>query len=109
MVLAREERLALEHLGEDAARTPDIHFDVVFLPGEHDLGGSVVSGGNIAGHLGVLDSSESKVANLEIAVLVDEDVAGLEVTVNDAGRMHVLETPLRTSQSESSRRRADGQ
>lgn len=94
MVLSGKERLALEHLGEDATSAPDIDFHVVFLPGEHDLGGSVVSGGDVASHLRVLDSSETEVANLEIAVLVDEDVAGLEVAVDDAGRVHVLETPL---------------
>lgn len=94
MVLSGEERLALEHLGEDATSAPDIDFHVVLLPGEHDLGGSVVSGGDVASHLRVLDSSETEVANLEIAVLVDEDVAGLEVAVDDAGRVHVLETPL---------------
>lgn len=44
MVLSREERLALEHLGEDTACAPDIHLHVVLLPGEHDLWGSVVAG-----------------------------------------------------------------
>ena len=43
VVLAREERLALEHLGEDAARAPYVDLDVVLLPGEHDLGSPVVT------------------------------------------------------------------
>lgn len=71
VVLAREQRLALEHLGEDAAGAPDVDLDIVLLPGEHDLGGAVVSGRDVAGHLGVLDAGEAEVADLEIAVLVD--------------------------------------
>jgi hypothetical protein len=91
VVLAGEERLALEHLSEDAAGAPDIDLDVVLLPGEHDLGGAVVAGGDVAGHLGVLDAGEAEVADLQVTVLVDEDVAGLQVAVHDAGRVHVLQ------------------
>lgn len=98
MVLAGEERLALEHLGKDAAGTPNVHLDVVFLPCEHDFGGAVVSRGDVAGHLGVLDSGQAKVANLEIAVFVDENVAGLEITVDDAGRVHIFEAALETEE-----------
>lgn len=94
MILSGEQGLALEHLSKDASGAPDINLDVVFLPGEHDLGGSVVSGGNVTRHLRVLNSGEAKVANLQIAVLVDKDVAGLEIAVDDAGRMHVLEASL---------------
>jgi hypothetical protein len=90
MVLSREKRLALEHLSENAASTPDIDFNVVFLPGEHNLGSSVISCGNITSHLGVLDSGKTKVTDLQIAVFVDENVARLEVAVDNAGRVHVL-------------------
>ena len=44
MVLAREERLSLQHLCKDAAGAPNINLDVVLLPGEHDLRGTVVPG-----------------------------------------------------------------
>lgn len=94
MVLAREERPAGQHLRKDAPRTPDIDLDVVLLPCQHDLGGPVVPSRDVAGHLGVLDTSEAKVADLEIAVFVDEDVAWLEVAVDDAGGMHILEASL---------------
>jgi hypothetical protein len=94
VILSGEQRLALEHLSKDAASTPDINFNIIFLPGEHNLGGSVVSCRDITGHLRVLDSCKTKVANLKIAVFVDENVAGLEITVNNAGRVHVLETTL---------------
>ncbi len=63
-VLAREERLALEHLCEDASCAPDVDCDVVLLPCEHDLGCAVVAGGDVAGHLGVLQTGEAEVADL---------------------------------------------
>lgn len=84
MVLAGEQRLSFQHLGENTACTPDVDFHVIFLPCKHDFRGSVVSRRNIAGHLGVLDTSKAKIANFQIAVFVDKDVAGFEVAVNDA-------------------------
>lgn len=114
VVLSREERLALEHLGENASCTPDINLNIVLLPCEHDLRGSVVSGRYVTRHLGILYTGETEVANLEIAVLVDEDVGrflcgrdrmsdvapnetseeAYEVTVDDSGRVHILESTL---------------
>lgn len=44
VVFAREKRLALEHLCKDTSSTPDVHLNVVFLPGKHDFGCPVVSG-----------------------------------------------------------------
>lgn len=85
MILSREQRFAFKHLSKDATSTPNINLDVVFLPGEHDFGGSVVSCGDITSHLRVLDSCKTKVANLEIAVFVDEDIAGFEIAVDNAG------------------------
>lgn len=68
--------------------------DVVLLPREHDLGGSVVARRDVARHLRVGEAREAEVADLEVAVLVDEDVGRLEVAVDDAGRVHVLEAAL---------------
>lgn len=95
VVLSGEQWLALEHLGEDASRAPDINLDVVLLPGEHDLGGTVVSRRNISSHLGVLDPGQTEITDLEVAVLVDQDVARLEVPVNDTRRVDVLQSSLR--------------
>ncbi len=64
-VFAREERLALEHLGKDTPRAPDIYRYVVFLPCEHDFWSTVITGGNIARHLRVLDAGETKVTDLD--------------------------------------------
>jgi hypothetical protein len=96
VVLSREQRLAFQHLCKDAARTPDINLNIILLPCEHNLRGSVVSRGDITGHLGILNTGQTKVADLEIAVLIDEDVAGLEIAMDDACRMNILETPLFT-------------
>jgi hypothetical protein len=83
MVLAREQRLALEHLSEDTACTPDINLNIVLLPREHNLWRAVVSRRYVSRHLRILNASQTKVADLEIAVLVDENIAGLEITVNN--------------------------
>jgi hypothetical protein len=90
-VLSGEEGFALEHFGKDAACAPDVDSYIVFLPCEHDLGGSVIACWNVSCHLWVLDAGEPKVANLEkmknrlraggdganleVTVLIDEDVA----------------------------------
>jgi len=94
VILAGEERLALQHLGEDATSTPDVHLDIVFLPREHDLGRPVVSRRDISCHLWVLDARQTKIADLEIAVFVYEDVAGFQVSMHDPGRMDILQTSL---------------
>lgn len=102
MILARKQRSTSQHLGEDAPRTPDIDLDVVLLPCQHDLGSTVVARRDVAGHLGVLDTGEAKVADLEVAVFVDEDVAWFEVSVDDAGGMYILEASLRNVRLASS-------
>ena len=90
MVFSGEKRLALEHLRKNTACTPDVYLHVVFLPCEHDLRGTVITGGNVTGHLGVLNTGQTEVANLQIAVLIDQDVAGLQVAVDNTSRMDVF-------------------
>ena len=94
VVLSREQRLALEHFCEDTACTPDIDLNIVFLPCKHNLRCTVVTSGNVSGHLRVLYTGQAEIADLQIAVLVYEDVAGLQVTVNDTGGVDVLQTTL---------------
>lgn len=94
MVLAGEQRLPLEHLGKDASRTPDIHLNIVLLPGKHDFRCAVVARRDVARHLRILDAREAKVADFEVAVFVDEDVGGLEVAVDDARRVDIFQTAL---------------
>ncbi len=95
MILSWEKRLALQHLCEDAPRTPDINLDIVFLPCKHDLRRSVVSRRDIAGHLRILQTRKTEIADLKVAVFVHEDVAGLEIAMDDACGVDILETTLR--------------
>jgi hypothetical protein len=94
VVFSGEQRLALEHLSENASCTPDVHLDVVLLPREHNLGRTVVTGRDVTRHLGVLYTGQAEIADFQIAVLVDEDVAGLEVTVNNTGGVDVFQATL---------------
>ena len=65
-VLAREQWLALEHFRKNAAGTPDVDRDVVFLPGQHDFRSTVVSRRDVASHLRVLDSCEAEITDLQV-------------------------------------------
>jgi hypothetical protein len=94
VILSGEQRLALEHFGEDASRTPDVHLYIVLLPSEHDLRCAVVAGRNVTRHLRVLYTSQSEIADLEITILVHQDVAGLQITVDDAGGVDVFQATL---------------
>lgn len=94
VILPWEKGLPFQHLGENASCTPNVHLHVIFLPGEHDLWCSVIPGRNIAGHLWILYPGEAEVADLQVAIFVDKDVAWLEITVDYTGRMNVFQTSL---------------
>lgn len=94
VIFSGEERLALQHLGKNAPGAPDVNLNIVLLPSQHDFRGTVVSRRDVARHLRVLDSGEAEIADLQVAVLIDENVAGLEVTVDNAGGMDILEPAL---------------
>lgn len=71
----------------------------VALEAKHNLGRAVPSRGHIFRHVTCIllrvdgeASGETKIANLQLAVGVDEEVSGLQVTVEDIGRVDVLET-----------------
>ena len=63
-VFAGEQRLADKHLRKDTSYAPNVHGLVVVLPGQHDLRCTVVSRGDVAGHLHVRDTRETEIANL---------------------------------------------
>ena len=92
VVLSWEQRLALQHLGEDTSRRPDVNLDIVLLPCKHDLWRSVVSRRNITSHLWVLNAGKAEIANLQVAVLVDKDVGWLEIAVDDTGGVDILQS-----------------
>jgi hypothetical protein len=71
----------------------------VALEAQHDLGGAVPSRRDVLGHVPRIllrvhgeTPGETKIANLELAVGIDEQVAGLEIAVQDVGRVDVFET-----------------
>ena len=64
-IFSREEWFPFEHLCENAPCAPDIDCDIVLLPCEHDFGRSVISRGDISRHLRILDSGETKIADLK--------------------------------------------
>lgn len=76
MILSWEKWLSLKHFSENATSTPDIYFNVILLPREHDLGRAIVSCRDIASHLRILNTGKAEIADLKIAVLVDKDIAG---------------------------------
>ena len=90
-VLVVEGGDADDHLVDDAAEGPPVHLLPVALFLD-DLRGEVLGGA--ADGLGELvphELGEAEVRELEIAVLADEDVLGLEVAVDDAVGVEVLE------------------
>jgi len=95
MVLSWKKWLALQHLGEDTTGTPDINLHIILLPCKHDFRRSVISRRDISGHLGILQTGKTEVADLEIAVLVYEDIAGLEITMDDTCGVDIFETALK--------------
>lgn len=90
-VLSGEDGLAENHLCQNAPNRPNVDRVVILLPREHNLRRPVVPRRDVTCHLGILDPRESKVADLEVAVFVDEDVGWLEVAVDHAGRVDILE------------------
>ena len=71
----------------------------VALEAQHDLRSPIPSRSDIFSHVarilfGVLGESscQTKVANLELAVGVNEEVARLKISMEDVGRVNVLQT-----------------
>lgn len=90
MVPPRKKWLPLQHFSEDASCTPNINMFVISLACKHGFRGPVVSGGNVARHLRFLNSRQPKIAYLEIAVLIDQDVSRVQVTMNYTNRMDIF-------------------
>lgn len=97
-ILAREQRLAAQHLGQNAAHTPHINGLGVFLERQHDLRGTVPASSHIFRHEARVvvgrggRASKTEIAHLQIAVGIEQEVGGLQITVQDVGRMHGLES-----------------
>ena len=77
VVLARKKWLSFKHLREYASCAPYIYLYIIFLPCEHYLWGTIVSCRDVASHLRVLNTGETKITNFQVAVLVDKNIARL--------------------------------
>jgi hypothetical protein len=71
----------------------------VTLETQHDLWSTVPSGSDVLCHVSSIllwingeSSRKTKITNLELAVGIDEQVTGLEITMKDVGAVNVLET-----------------
>ena len=84
----------LKHFRKNTACTPDIHLHIILLPCKHNFRRPIVPGRHVTGHLRILYPRKAKVADLQIAVLIDKDIAGLEVPMYDTSRMNIFETAL---------------
>jgi hypothetical protein len=94
MILSWEEWLRRQHLRHDATSTPQVNRDIVRLPIKHYFRRSIIPCRNIACHMTILDTSKSKVANLEIAALINENIAWLEIAMNNTSRVDKFQAAL---------------
>jgi hypothetical protein len=93
-ILPREKRPPKHHLSKYTANTPDINFFVIPPPGEHDLRGSIIPSTDIAGHLRFLKTGLTEVGDLEMAVLIYQNIAWFQITVDNTSRMQIFKTSL---------------
>ncbi|GER42986.1 HipA protein [Striga asiatica] len=91
-VVTRENGLTAHDFGKDAARGPDVDGGPVIVAREEKLGGAVPASDHVLGHeaaIGAAGAGQPEVADLEVAVGVDEEVPGLKVPVENV-RVHQL-------------------
>jgi hypothetical protein len=102
VIVTREKWFALNEFRKDTTNTPNVNRVRVFVTGQHDFGRTVPARDDVFGQqhgsttaLLVLVShaaGESEIANLEIAVGVDQQVGRFEVTMEDFARVNVFES-----------------
>lgn len=99
IVATLKEWSSTEQLGENAADRPHVDSLGVALEAQHNFWCTVPPRSHVFRHvssvlLGVNGETtrETEIANLELAVGVDEEVTGLQVAVKDIGGVDVLET-----------------
>ena len=108
VVLAREQRLAEVHLRKNAADRPHVDRLRILRERKHDLRGAVPACGNVLREIGIflrgggvggcaacggvcLETGKPEVADLEVALLVDQEVGRLKVAMDDAAAVKVLD------------------
>ena len=93
VVLPREEGLPAQNLGQDAPHRPDINRARVILAAEQQLRRPVPPRDHVLGHEPPLRRRprQAKVAYFQVAVRVQEQVAGLQIAVQHLRGVNVLE------------------
>ena len=93
VVLPREEGLPAQNLGQDAPHRPDINRARVILAAEQQLRRPVPPRDHVLGHEPPLRRRprQPKVAYFQVAVRVQEQVAGLQIAVQHLRGVNVLE------------------
>ena len=95
-----EERTTREELGQNTTNTPDIDSLCVAGRTEKNFRGTVPTGGDVLGQngargIGALQgsnrSSKTKVSNLEEALRIQEQVGGLQITMDDPTTVHIFQ------------------
>jgi hypothetical protein len=93
--LAGHDGLAREQLGKDAAGAPQVYGDAVLGCAEQELRRAVPERDDAAGHglplARVEEGGEPEVGDPEQAVVVDEEVGALDISVQDAPRVAVAQ------------------
>ncbi|KAH3685822.1 hypothetical protein WICPIJ_003209, partial [Wickerhamomyces pijperi] len=91
LVVTNEQRLSTVQLGKDTANGPHVNGFGVASSAQQKLWGSVPPGGHVVGD-GMWSlfqvhwsdtSGQSEITDLEVPLVVDQDVAWLQVSVND--------------------------
>lgn len=72
---------------------PNVDGLIILLPQKHHLRCSIVPCRHVTCHLLLLSSGHAEVTDLEVTILIDEDVGGFQVSMDDAGRVDVLQPP----------------
>ncbi len=97
-ILSREQGFATQHLSQDTANRPHINSFGVFLESQHNLRSSVPTSCDVFRHearvifLGSSRASQTKIADLEIAICIEKQVGWLEISVKNVGGVHSLES-----------------
>lgn len=93
--LGLEQYPTTQELSENASHGPDVDSGRVVAGTHKDLGCPVVLRDHLLCHVlglvGLFDACQPEITDLEHAVAVDEQVAGLDVPVQDACRVEILE------------------
>lgn len=95
LAVSAEERLLLHQFGEDAADCPDVHTQTILLLAQENLRRTVPKRLNLMsqGLDGETEGSgQAKVSNLEGSSLINEQILRLEIAMDDAPRVAVIES-----------------